>query len=366
MIETNKILIEKFAHNVIDDLFDYYILTEFKLTLLDFIFDNMEIFSGKIEKLNTLKLNSNTEIVKKVCLIFDKSKNQNKDDAKVVKPIHHRHNDEEYYHHNFYNHTTPVVGQDTSININISDIDIEKIQTPQFEKVLAICSFCNESFPANSITLLFNSTLIEDKTKSFCINCIRNRYYEANVAKYIYRFSLRTIMSYYYHVFFKIPICPSITLHELQGINNKINEFGMMNPCFNSGNDMIWTINFRDVICKKSSFKGRLPIESVYLTIIEMLSCFNFYEHLMGCKPHKIYLQIKASIEKFVEGSSDQSVFDFNLSEIINEESIEENKRLLELSDIYLRHHQSGTLNNVQKLISKKLLKNFNTQLLNY
>ena len=162
------------------------------------------------------------------------------------------------------------------------------------------CNFC-QKLTAVTPTVVNFSRIAGDK-RFFCLNCLRNGYYDNKITKNILILSFRAVFGYYFHCFTHTPKgsnsygpghVGSYDLKELLEIHYVA---GQGNPLFRWDHESIsWFVDFSKV----GEGQNQIPVTEILKTVTHMLFHFNFPEHVNDLKAHLFYKKIEEGVLTF-------------------------------------------------------------------
>lgn len=164
-------------------------------------------------------------------------------------------------------------------------------------KVYRKCLFCEHETLLTSISKKILKKLCPPG-EFYCPFCLRHNYHTRD-GKNIMILSFRGIFGYFYYEFYCF--AKSITHMYLSEIQDYIDlhvSVGLQNPVFSYNKDnYCWYVDFRKI----GQSKKKLPIETVYSTITEILASFNLQYNIRSVQMNKLFEKYREAVEKFYE-----------------------------------------------------------------
>lgn len=162
-------------------------------------------------------------------------------------------------------------------------------------KVYRKCAFCEHETLLTGVSKTLLGKL-SPPGKFYCSHCMRHNYHTRD-GKHVMMLTFRGIFGYFYYEFYAFP--KSVTHMYLSEIQDHIDlhvAVGMQNPVFSyNPENYCWFLDFRKI----GASKKKLPIESVYSTIAEILASFNLPYNVRNIQLNKLYEKYREAIEKF-------------------------------------------------------------------
>jgi len=129
----------------------------------------------------------------------------------------------------------------------------------------------------------------------YCPFCVRHDYYTKS-SQHILPLSFRSVMGYFYHALYSNKV-RKMWLSEIKDYESEHVKIGLQSPIFNYDPDTcLWFIDFSKV----GHGRKKVEVEEVLKTVMNILACFNLYEHLHG-NPNRFYEKYREAIVKFHE-----------------------------------------------------------------
>jgi hypothetical protein len=150
------------------------------------------------------------------------------------------------------------------------------------------CSFCSKTVKPSQENLEICKTIVPDKF--YCPFCLRHGFY-AKSRRDILILSFRSIISYYYDCY-----CNStLYLSEVEDMILAHKEVGLENPLFTYDPETyLWFIDLFKV-----QEHHKINLKLVLKTVINILACFNLYEHLSEPEMALLFKEYRLAIENF-------------------------------------------------------------------
>ncbi len=184
----------------------------------------------------------------------------------------------------------------------IREIEIEQTDAPKdnqlAEEFFFSCNFCEKSGIMESCHSVIYERLVKSN-RFYCANCIRNGFHTKR-KKDILIMSFRAIFGYvYYKEYAKSVTERTIYLSEIQDFIDYHAKVGLLNPAFSYDPDTyLWFVDFTKI----GDGPRQMPLDEIYKTVVNILSCFNLYESVgSSVVMHKIYDKFNEAIKLFQE-----------------------------------------------------------------
>lgn len=178
----------------------------------------------------------------------------------------------------------------------VQEVDIqesEKDADGLSEGFAYYCYFCEKMVKTTSSYNRVCEKLVRSKN-FYCPFCVRNKFYTKNRWN-ILQLSFRGIISYIYYKYYRTKN-RKIYLSEIKDMIEAHEKVGLYNPLFRYDPDtFIWFVDFSLV----GKDKRKIEVEEVEKTVINILTCFNLNEIIMGMMSDKLLDKYTEAIQLF-------------------------------------------------------------------
>jgi hypothetical protein len=185
----------------------------------------------------------------------------------------------------------------------LNRVRFEEVASPALEDGLRAyidCKFCQKLCMMTTQAKNVSRILAGDK-HFYCLFCLRNGYYNSGQDTML--LSLRGLIGYYYYAYYVAPKSPSMNLLDLRDIIALHESVGGQNPLFRyDAETYSWFVDFSKV----GEGDGKLPLNMILMTVIEMIAAFNIYENVRIASPQKYYLKFARAIDAFAKDRTRQ------------------------------------------------------------
>jgi hypothetical protein len=160
------------------------------------------------------------------------------------------------------------------------------------EKIYYECDFCRKTVGLHPEIRRVCERLSGDGF--YCAFCLRNNFHiKSN--RHILITSFRGVIGYYYYALYASPH-RQLYLANLEDYISSHIHAGSQNPIFRyDPESYLWFIDFSRVgRCRK-----KIKLQDVNRTIVNVLTCFNLWDHIPNVRMHKLYDKYAEAVEKF-------------------------------------------------------------------
>lgn len=160
--------------------------------------------------------------------------------------------------------------------------------------ICQVCTFCRkESLVHPKQSELIKSLL--GHRKFYCAFCLRHDFHTKK-KKDILILSMRGIIGYLYYNNYAIKD-NTMYVSEIEDLINSHIEIGLANPLFSyDPESYCWFVNFSKVGANQP---GKVSVDEVINTVIELVSAFNLYDHILDFKGNKLIAKFEEAILDF-------------------------------------------------------------------
>jgi len=184
-------------------------------------------------------------------------------------------------------------------NMYVSEVRIEKIPASTSQELSDIfirnCCFCEKKCHSEKQDTKFCQSICQE-SNFFCNFCIRHGF-NYKRRKDVLILSFRPIFAQFYFCnYISSFASKKIYLSEIRDFIKIHQQVGLLNPIFAyDPQTMLWFVDFSKIGKKPK----QLPLEEVYKTIINIISCFNTWETIVGLNVEAYFKKFKIAVDEF-------------------------------------------------------------------